>query len=63
MFADAQCIGQSLGSLVANVVFIKVDAREGLVDLQNRKRNAVWSMVTGVKNQETRKINAQRVPQ
>ena len=41
-------LAQRRGALVADVVVLKVDAREGLVDLRTRiQKNAAWSMVTG----------------
>ena len=63
---NRQHIGKSLGTGVADVVGKKIDAHDGLIDLQNKtghKKNAVWSTVTGVKHRETRKIKAQTAPQ
>ena len=42
-----EALAQRRSAIVADLVAPKVDAREGRVDLQNRKRNTVWSMVTG----------------
>ena len=60
---NRQHVGKSLGAGGAYFVGIKVDARDRCIDLQRHAGNAIVSMVTGVKYQDTRKINAQIVPQ
>ena len=50
-----ETLAQRRGALVADVVVLKVDAREGLVDLRTRiQKNAAWSMVTGGKTSRNR---------